>query len=621
MMLSPYISEKVLNRSREITEFLSKGRLSVGRSISDRRAWEKVKRNVNAKELVEAVERSIDSPFLQMTEEIYFEQRTQTDKFQADKILFSSMRRLEQAVLAECIENKGRFLDFIKQGIEAYCELRSWVRPGHDAAFDYCHYKGTQGLVDLYSSSVAWRMSVIDCCVGEKLGSLSGKLEKKVREQVIDVYNERLKKDPEEIKIGNMTPLYWLDSFDNWLAVCLSGVTMAGLYYGTEEEKALYVALYEKIIRHYLRSLEDGYCVEGMSYWGYGFSKFLTAADLIAQATNRKIDLVSEPAFLEAALLGFRMSITEGTYPSIGDSVFCGTPLDFNMKYISRRAGTNYPETKEDYRCDIYEVMLMSLWNDNMTATLNIPECFAAARDFFPAPGVLICRNHDKNFGICIKGGTNHDPHNHNDLGSYTVAAGKEILIADPGFTPYRVTTFTEKRYAEQPALGSFGHSVPTVCGKQQGPELFICGNYDDIKYKAKVLKTNFSDKKDEIVYDLTGAYEEKKLNSLVRTMVFDRILEEIRITDSFIYQEVGEFETAVIAIGEIEFLLDGFVIRGMDEKLRVTINTENVAYAVSAVKDVVTGDHDVTIYPLRLAIGMKKKVKQGEISYTIRKM
>ncbi len=620
-MLSPYLSEDVLDRCCEIAEFLPKSRLSVGRSISDRSAWKKVKNSVDAKALIESVEHSVDIPFLQMTEEIYFEQRTKTDKFQADKILFSSMRRLEQAVLAECIENKGRFLDFIKKGIESYCNLKSWVRPGHDAAFGYCHYNGTQGLVDLYSSSVAWRMSVIDCCVGERLGSLSGKLEKKVREQVIDVYNERLKKDPDKIKIGNMIPLYWLDSFDNWLAVCLSGVTMAGLYYGTEEEKALYVALYEKIIRHYLRSLEDGYCVEGMSYWGYGFSKFLTAADLIAQSTNRKIDLVSEPAFLEAALLGFRMSITEGTYPSIGDSAFCGTPLDFNMKYISRRAGTNYPETKEDYRYDIYEVMLMSLWNDNMTATLDIPECFAAARDFFPAPGVLICRNHDKSFGLCIKGGTNHDPHNHNDLGSYTVAAGKEILIADPGFTPYRVTTFTEKRYAEQPALGSFGHSVPTVCGKQQGPARFICGNYDDIKYKAKVLKTNFSDKKDEIVYDLTEAYDEKKLNSLVRTMVYDRTLEEIRIEDSFVYQEESDFETSVIAIGEIEFLSDGFMIIGENEKLRVIVSTREVFYNISALKDVVTGDHDVQIYPLRVAIGLKKKRIRDKISYTIRRV
>ena len=83
---------------------------------------------------------------------------------------------------------------------------------------------------------------------------------------------------------------------------------------------------------------------------------------------------------------------------------------------VYKRQGTNYPETKEDYRCDIYEVMLMSLWNDNMTATLNIPECFAAARDFFPAPGVLICRNHDKNFGICIKGGTNPVSYTHLDV-------------------------------------------------------------------------------------------------------------------------------------------------------------------------------------------------------------
>ena len=98
-----------------------------------------------------------------------FELETKDNNISSDAVLFKNMRALEQAVLAECLENKGRFLSFISERIEFFCNLPTWVRPAHDAAFGYAGYYNGPGLIDLFASSVGWRLAVCDSCIGEAL--------------------------------------------------------------------------------------------------------------------------------------------------------------------------------------------------------------------------------------------------------------------------------------------------------------------------------------------------------------------------------------------------------------------------------------------------------------------
>ncbi|MBQ7793952.1 MAG: heparinase II/III family protein [Clostridia bacterium] len=619
-----YITAQIRERADEIRKMVTDGSFTVGVPVSDRDFWDKTSGGVEKSDIIARAEQYIAEPFPEITEEIYFEHKHKTKNPQSDKILFTSMRRLEQTVLAECVENKGRFLDYITDGIESILRRKSWVRAGHDSAFDYCDYNGQHGLVDLYSSSMAWRLAVCDACLGDKLSAdLRARLAAKVREKVIDVYFKRLTEDPKTTRFNNVVPLYWLDAFDNWLCVCLGGVTCAGLYYCNDDERALLIALYEKYIRNYLHSLPEGDCVEGLSYWGYGFGKFICAADTIYRATNGGVDLYADKDFLLAAQFGNRISIADGVYPTVSDCDIKTEPLGFCMKYLSLRAGLDYDYEYEDAGQDIYIPLMMSNWDERLTNTIPLTNKEDKLRTWFDKRGILISRNETKDFGVYIQAGNNHIPHGHQDIGSFIIGANGETFVQDPGLSKYGGITFSRERFTLG-VLSSYGHSVPKVCGEHQGPKYFEAvntnadgkrsdGAYDEVRFVGEVLEKSFTDDADSIVLDLTKAYDVPCLESLIRKMVFDRKRCEITVTDTFSYTEENSFETAIITLKSFDIDGGRIVLNGDNTRLAVTFEGADGVLNIDSVSDGYTDDKSVPIYPMRIA--KRVRAKSGSIT------
>ena len=623
---SRYITPDVRKRILQLDGKLQEAALCAGVPVSDRPFWEKAAAGLNAEKLIADAEGYGSQAFPEITEEIYFEFRSGKMPLQSDKILFTSMRRLEQTVLAECLENKGRFLPYIEQGIRSVCSRKSWVRPNHDKAFDYSDYRGIHGQIDLYSSSVAWRLAVCDACIGEKLDpALRRQMKEKVRTKVLDVFFTRLYESVQQAKVNGILSLYWLDAFDNWLAVCLSGVVCAGIYFGTEYERLFLIALYEKQIQNYRYSLKGGYCVEGLAYWGYGFGKFLSASDTIFRITGGGIDLLKNADFYKAALFGFRIGITEKVYPSTADCGFGTEPLPLCMNYIARRAGLAYADPHVDYTWDCNLVMMMLNWEKKLTASLLLPSGEERLRTWFQEQGILICRNAERDFGIYIQGGTNHVPHNHNDLGAFILASGEETFVADPGFSVYNDITFSKERYSIE-VLSSYGHSVPVVAGCRQGPAVYTSVNtnpdgkrppdsYEEVRYRATVTDLRFGEEEDSITYDLKAAYDCDRLKKLYRKMTFFRKKREVILEDTFLYDREETFETAVITYLPAEIQENNTILlKGDSKSMRLEIQTQE-AYrlSVNCVRGAVTGNHDKPAYPLR--IGIKIRGTEGKVT------
>lgn len=621
--MNRYKTEEVLKRAAELEGLISADSFSHGVSIKDRSFWENITR-LDIKELMAAAEEYISEPYPEMPDEVYLD-KTQSKK--NDKIVFAQMRRVEQAVLAECIENKGRFIPYIKEGIKTICARKSWVRAGHNSGFSYSDYYGVHKLVDLYSSSVAWRFANIDSCIGELLGDDIRELMKaKVKEHVLDVFMKRLDEDPEKIKINGIVPLYWLDSFDNWLCVCLSGCVCAGIYYLEKKEKALLVALYEKIIKNYLNSLPGGFCIEGLGYYGYGFGKFIAASDLIARITNGAVDLYNSDGFCDAAGYGLKIGITKDSYPSVADCQFGAKPANYCIKYFAHRTGADYDYKYEDYKLDIYFVLMLLNPYDKLKNTMPYTES-DKIRTYFKEQGVLIARNNDNDFGVYIQTGNNHAPHNHNDIGTFIIAKGEESFIVDPGTANYIPISFSPERYQIE-VLSSIGHSVPKVAGETQGPAKYGKGNtdcsgnrpansFEEIEYFGAIKETDFTDEKDRIVIDMRKAYDAPSLVSLTRELVFDRINEEVTVTDSFEFSKEEDFESAVITFMPFELMNENnIVIRGKENSLDVAYDGTKGSILITCVKDSCTGDNitgEVTpMYPMRIA--KKVRAKSGTV-------
>jgi hypothetical protein len=107
----------------------------------------------------------------------------------------------------------------------------------------------------------------------------------------------------------------------------------------------------------------------------------------------------------------------------------------------------------------------------------------------------------------------------------------------DPGREVYTKRTFSDRRY-ESKVLNSYGHPVPVIAGRLQqvGRE-----------FEAKVVKTDFAEGRDEIVYDLTKGYNAPGLKSLVRRMVFDRRDGVITIDDTVEFDKPSKFEVPYV--------------------------------------------------------------------------
>ena len=107
--MNRYITEDVLKRAAEVEGLITCDCFSHGISIKDRSFWENITR-LDKEALIKKAEEYIKEPYPEMPDEQYLD-KTQSKK--NDKIVFAQMRRVEQTVLAECIENKGRFIPYI----------------------------------------------------------------------------------------------------------------------------------------------------------------------------------------------------------------------------------------------------------------------------------------------------------------------------------------------------------------------------------------------------------------------------------------------------------------------------------------------------------------------------
>lgn len=92
-------------------------------------------------------------------------------------------------------------------------------------------------------------------------------------------------------------------------------------------------------------------------------------------------------------------------------------------------------------------------WKDAREYTSgNVQETTLPAVTYFDDYGIVISRGTTGNpFSIAIKAGHNAENHNHNDVGSYVVVWGKDIVAGDVGAPSYTAGAFSPQNQPEVP--------------------------------------------------------------------------------------------------------------------------------------------------------------------------
>jgi len=597
-------------RVEAITRMLPATPRGVGRPIDDRPAWDALARTPQGAKLIQRAEGFLGKPLPELTDELYLEFSRNGNRSRCQSVIGARHGRLAPLVVAECLENRGRFLPEIEKTLIAICDEKTWVLPAHDRALTNFH--GTRVTVDLRSSAAAWELATADYWLAKRLAPAT-------RKRLADELHRRIFGPYERMVNEGKPQMWWLQSRGNWNAVCLSGVTGTALaHLPSPERRAFYVASAEKYIQYYLEGFtSDGYCSEGIGYWNYGFGHFVTLAETVFQATGGRVDLMADSRVPQIARFGRRMEITPGFYPAFADCKPGATPESWIEGYVSRRFDLGWPEGQH------------AMWplRDSWGLTLTGLLCFAHSqsgpavgrvrqqeqplRDWFDEAGVLICRprpGSERLFGAALKGGHNAEQHNHNDVGSYIAVLGGRTPLVDPGAEVYTARTFSGNRY-QSGVLSSWGHPVPRVAGQLQR---------EGRSAAARVLATRFTNDADTLSLDLRAAYDVPPLAELTRTFVFSRRDGgSLKVTDRVVFGKPKRFGAALVTFDPWKRAGTNMLRIGTgNAAVDARIDTGGQPFEIRA--DEIREDLPGGRLPTRIGIDLVRPVRRATISLTI---
>ena len=593
------IDKEAIARNLEVVSPATTG---VGIPATNRLVWDSIAKLEFAKRVLSSAEPYLTKPFPQWNDSVYKLYYVTGAREHSDAMMSERKHLLPLLTFAECIENQGRFIPVIEKVIESFCDQPTWTLAAHDKNLD--NFKGIYG-IDLNAATLANQF-------GQALHLIGHKLNTNIKNQALHNLEKRIFAPVVKSLENPEGQQWWLNTTNNWSAVCVSGITAAALATQTDANKrAFYVTFGQQLIKNFIDGfLDDGYCVEGIGYFSYGFGNFLLLRETLLNATNGQIDLLNNPKVARIANYPLKSEIINGIYPSIGDCRTGTKPAEWIMHHLHKNYLWNIPEYASSPSIIGFDLMsdLIQLFGNYTKITeYSNAESGNSIRSFFPGIGLLYARprnQSDKNqLAIAIMGGNNGFSHNHNDIGTYNIVCGNELLMGDMGGPKgYTSKTFTAERYSLYKMFSSFGHPVPLVDGVEQ---------HESLNAKGIVIDSLFSENRDKIAYDLKSGYKCDKLKSLTRTMNYNRKQSTvITVTDEFSAISPIAFETALTTRAMVSIIGNKLYLSSTTNKLEVSIDS-STPYTIQQTQ---IADHGIQAFT-RIAIVFKNKENKGKIA------
>ena len=521
-------------RVDEIAGWLPEHPKADGARITDRAAWDRLALTPNGTNEVKAAVALLDQPVPDVPDAEYLEFTRNGNRTHYQKSLGVRMGAFRHLFVAECVENKGRFLPKIAEYVDAICAMRSWTLPAHDD--NLACFNGTPH-IDLMSGHISLMLAICADWLGDRLPAATrAKILSEVDRRTFQPHL-RHARGQEQIKRH-----WWFHGGNNWNSVCNACVVRSALALVEDRRlRAEFVAIAEESVPYALAGYnDDGYCSEGMGYWNYGYGHHLEMGLSIRAATGGKVDLFADPKCKAVMKYAYGFQVQDGRSPHFADGggnageIFLALGRQIWPDLVNSAALKAAP-----FRGDPATFSLRAFGQEPapVPPTLDV----LPARSWFPDAQVLISRVHHPDrtmtFGVAFKGGHNAELHNHNDVGTYYVMLDGTEMAGDPGGEVYTRRTFSKDRYVSK-VLNSYGHPVPVVGGKLQS-----VGR----KAAATVVRSAFTDDVDTLEIEYAAAYAVPALKSLRRTLAFDRVKDTLTVTDKVVCSEPTAFEVPVI--------------------------------------------------------------------------
>ena len=452
-------------------------------AIADRAAWEGLAAPLRAR-LLERGEKALAQPILPLPATLYLEYARVGDRGRFEKPMFDRRDRLHALVLAECVENRGRFIETIVDTAWAIAEESSWVVPAHVGA-----QRAGSGLpdtaepvVDLFAAQTANSLAWTVYLVGDRLDQVSPRvrlrLAREVETRVLAPYAAR-----EDFRWMGFVPRADERRPNNWNPWINSNVIAAALLLEPSAERR--AALVHKTLRSLDRFLgpypRDGSCDEGPAYWSRAAGSLFESLELLHSASSGRLDVFGDPVVANMGRFLHRVRIADDWYVDIGDSS-ARVGIDRSLVYRYGRAigdpqlqalgaaGTTAENLDVDDRSLGRILFGVFGWEamarDRAAAAPLVRDAWLPDEDM----QLMIARDREgttDGLYVAAWAGHNGQSHNHNDVGNFIVFASGEPVLVDVGAPTYTAQTFGRRRY-EIWAMQSAFHNLPTVTGVMQ---------------------------------------------------------------------------------------------------------------------------------------------------------
>ncbi len=590
------------------------GPFHLGRPATDRAAWEAIRNSEVGQQLLQEAQKANElAPLNCFTNEDCLYVIETHDRSRFDKLRVPVGPRQVLLPIAECLEPDGKYLPRIEEGIQELCALNSWTFPLHPLGRKL--YNREAYFTDLVSTHYAGNLT-------STLHLLEDRLKPETCQLIRDEIETRIFKPFEERVKSGRDGFWWFIVNHNWNSVCLSQILSCALRLKEDpQERAWYIAVVEKLLKHSEDSFgHSGFYIEGVGYWGYGYSHYVLGAELVRGATGGQIDWMKKPRVEKASHFGHRMEIQQKAYPTFADCKREVLPAQWLMNWLNNRIDPDRETRKTAVPSNAFDpihfqfspiIHLLLFHQIDPNQAYAVDEGHDV-REWFEDVQFLISRpggNSPSRLAATFKGGHNGSNHNHNDLGTFTVLSGNEELLTDPGAEVYDKRTFSVHRY-EGDLLNSFGHPVPVVGGELQFPDkTFHRTGYGRDAYTV-LIDTTFTEERDQVILELDRAYKVRHLENLIRAFRYDRTGKgSVEVSDHVKFSKADTYETALITYADWEHTKGG--------KLRISANGEAIEVEVSSSHGEMEFEHCViqeSSTPTRLSWRFREPVLEATI-------
>ena len=435
---------------------------------------------------------------------------------------FRKRRRLSMLVIAEALEERGRFLERIEEEVWSVLSEPGWVIPAHNSYIrdspqlpvpDTGH-----PVIDLFAAETGEILALTHALLSSSLTPpLASSIRSEVSRRVIEPYLSSW--------------FWWMGGRDlnNWSVWCTQNVLLAAFSLPFSDD------IRGRVLKKALRTLngwydsygEDGCCDEGAQYWHAAGLCFYGCLRIINEVTSdRFYSLYRDRKVCNMASYIVNMHVAGDRYINFSDCSPCPGPLgareylygkavknkalmrlameDFRaMREKAEEDGTGLRLYDNDYNL-CYRFLLYRYAGEILDGELPDAEP-SPAFVHYPSVGITLFRG--EGTVLAVKSGSNGDSHNHNDTGSLTLYSGSRPLLIDVGVETYTKKTFSPERYT-LPFMQSLYHNLVNFAGTGQA-----AGK----DHKAEVLSLS----EDSISLELSGAYPEGTAGSYRRSVSF----------------------------------------------------------------------------------------------------